>query len=558
MGRQEVALREGCGVRRSERKWQSTTRRPFEDLSGRSCHILGHRKLEPGSQSTVWYMFHNDVSPVIKMKRTKRRKCEQERGDDPVHQPDICVIHFTDSSPENFTYLTRKTRQASRDLQKTTLTSSNVSVPLPRADTLIIQDGNALFHTLQDIPGNFQQIAYTIYDAMPKQNDIVFSTDMYKAQSVKGMERERRGCGDKLIIRGPLTKKPINWKLFLMNDHNKIQLSQVLSDVWSENEFASKLLQHKMVVVVEGHADMLSSDDGNTMKRTEITSLYSTQEETDTRVIIYCLYVQERGYQVVCIRSPDSDVFFIALHHAPTLDVTLLFDTGSGNKKRFINVTDLAHGYGQQFCTAVMALHAFTHCDTTRAFKGIGKIRPIKVLQKMPAFQSVLASLGDELTVPEAVYTELEAFTCAIYRKPRYKKVDNLRYAMLKEKCGSPDRAVNLGRNIDLSQLPPCVTVLHQHIRRVNYQVAIWKRAHVPQPDVPSPADGNGWKVGKGDKLEPVWFEGDALPVDRADVDSDTDTEDSDDSGASDEDEDEGVDDFSQGDDDSDDDDDGT
>ena len=168
-------------------------------------------------------------------------------------------------------------------------------VPLPRDKTMIIQDGNALFHTIQELPGNFKEIAYRIFDAMPKNCDLVFSTDMYKTHSVKRMERERRGCGEKLIIGGPLTKKPINWKLFLMNDHNKTQLSQILSDVWSDNKFASKLLQRKIVVVVEGHAHMLSSDDGNIVKRTEIPSLYSTQEETDTRIILYCLYAQEMG-----------------------------------------------------------------------------------------------------------------------------------------------------------------------------------------------------------------------------------------------------------------------
>ena len=41
------------------------------------------------------------------MKQTKRRKCDQEREDDPAGQAGICVIHFTDSTSENFTYLTQ-------------------------------------------------------------------------------------------------------------------------------------------------------------------------------------------------------------------------------------------------------------------------------------------------------------------------------------------------------------------------------------------------------------------------------------------------------------------
>ena len=64
---------------------------------------------------------------------------------------------------------------------------------------------------------------------------------------------------------------------------------------------------------------------------------------------------------------------------------TILFDTGTGNKKRLINVTELADGLTQEYCTALLALHAFTHCDTTSAFRGIGKKKPIKVMQKFPS-----------------------------------------------------------------------------------------------------------------------------------------------------------------------------
>ena len=38
-----------------------------------------------------------------------------------------------------------------------------------------------------------------------------------------------------------------------------------------------------------------------------------------------------------------------------------------------------------QLLTALLALHAFTHCDTTSAFRGIGKKKPIKVMQKFPS-----------------------------------------------------------------------------------------------------------------------------------------------------------------------------
>lgn len=56
---------------------------------------------------------------------------------------------------------------------------------------------------------------------MEKTSDALFSTDMYEPNSIKGMECQRRGGGEKLIVQGKFTKKPADWKVFLSNDDNK-------------------------------------------------------------------------------------------------------------------------------------------------------------------------------------------------------------------------------------------------------------------------------------------------------------------------------------------------
>ncbi|XP_014667143.1 PREDICTED: uncharacterized protein LOC106808803 [Priapulus caudatus] len=106
--------------------------------------------------------------------------------------------------------------------------------------------------------------------------------------------------------------------------------------------------------------------------------------------------------------------------------------------------------------------------DTTSAFKGIGKIKPLKTLQKTPKFAAVL-----------------------------------------------------------------CRKSLEQHIRRVNYEVKIWKRAHIAEPDIPDVKGDHGWEVKDG-KLEPLWYTGDVLPqqliniaVEPLESDDDVDSDDS-------------------------------
>jgi len=46
----------------------------------------------------------------------------------------------------------------------------------------------------------------------------------------------------------------------------------------------------------------------------ETESLQSNREETDTRVVLYCVYAQEKGYATARVKTPDTDIFFILLH----------------------------------------------------------------------------------------------------------------------------------------------------------------------------------------------------------------------------------------------------
>ena len=86
------------------------------------------------------------------------------------------------------------------------------------------------------------------------------------------------------------------------------------------------------------------------------------------------------------------------------------------------------------------------------AHSRVGKIKPIKLIQKTVRFQDVLCKLSDVWHISDNMVIDLEEFTCAIYGKSRHKSVDDLRYSILKQKC------INLERNINLSKF--------QHVER--------------------------------------------------------------------------------------------
>ena len=81
-----------------------------------------------------------------------------------------------------------------------------------------------------------------------------------------------------------------------------------------------------------------------------------------------------------------------------------------------------------------MSLHVFMHCDTTSAFIGIGKGRPIKLLQKSARYQNMFCRVGETWNVPARLEDGLEQFTCAMYGRGWFESVDAARAAILIKK----------------------------------------------------------------------------------------------------------------------------
>ena len=138
--------------------------------------------------------------------------------------------------------------------------TSQVSYP---KDAFFIQDGNALFHALINLPPTFGGICLQILDQMVFKENFIFSTDSYQPDSIKAQERLRRGVGEKLIVENSATRRPRDFKFFLANDANKVQLCKLLLKVWGSNDAASRLEKcHTAVVVVDGKAYQLESSHG--------------------------------------------------------------------------------------------------------------------------------------------------------------------------------------------------------------------------------------------------------------------------------------------------------
>ena len=267
--------------------------------------------------------------------------------------------------------------------------------------TLVIEDGNACFHYVREIPQTFQGIAEKLFKSLNSKWDVIFSTDMYLPDSVKLAERRRRGYGEKLITSGPKTRRSQDWQNFLTNDEKR-QLAEILLTSWSSDDFSGALKDRSVVIVVDGWAYELTAD-GSRTPTGEIVTLRSSQE-TDTHTVLYCLYAQEARYKYARVCSPDNDIFFILLYHARQFqNITVLFETGKDNKRRCLDMNELAKSLSPTMCSSLLSLHAFIGCDSASAFKGKGKVNPIKLPQKSQNHQETFSEIGKACEISSTV-----------------------------------------------------------------------------------------------------------------------------------------------------------
>ena len=168
------------------------------------------------------------------------------------------------------------------------ITKGVMDEQLPNAGILTIEDGNVLFYCLKEVPDTFKQICTKLYNMTKMYGDVVFSTDMYSKNYVKTLERKWRGITEKLLVKGANTKKTHDLKTFLNNEENKEQLIGFMHTCWSELVPDNR----SVILIKNGEAFNIGQEEN-------ISGLRSNQEETDSRIVLYCIYAAEQGYQYV-------------------------------------------------------------------------------------------------------------------------------------------------------------------------------------------------------------------------------------------------------------------
>uniref|UniRef100_A0A6P7FR59 Uncharacterized protein LOC114333177 n=1 Tax=Diabrotica virgifera virgifera TaxID=50390 RepID=A0A6P7FR59_DIAVI len=186
---------------------------------------------------------------------------------------------------------------------------------------------------------------------------------------------------------------------------------------------------------------------------------------------------------------------------------------GTGNSKRYINITKLHTGLEPSLCTSLPAFHALTGCDYNSSFFQKRKIRPFKLLTKNLIYQKALADLGvaHVTGTRDEFFETLEEFVCDIYGTKNLLNTARFQTFCRNYKSNKKNESFKkILKKCDPSTLPPSKAELRQHLLRTQYITSIWRNADLQVPSSLTP-NGNGLILNM-DNLDFNWFEGDCLP----------------------------------------------
>ena len=268
-----------------------------------------------------------------------------------------------------------------------------------------------------------------------------------------------------------MTKLPPDFKSFMLNSQNKQQLIRFLLTEWKSEKYARHLFGRDVYFVCETECCCLTSD-GIITTVTDITTLHSHQEEADMRIILHALFVATTApadrtviVRSVIVRSPDTDVMILLLSYANKIQLPLIFDTGSGNKRRLIDIQSTAAAFGTEMCSCLPAIYAFTGSDYTSAFVRRGKVKRLQLLQHNNQFIKVFSQFGLQPELDPNNFTGIERFVCCMYSRQSYSDVNRLRFDLFQSRyeLKADFQKLRVSDGIDVSLLPLCRNSLMMH-----------------------------------------------------------------------------------------------
>lgn len=209
----------------------------------------------------------------------------------------------------------------------------NVSLAevIPQPSTCII-DGMNLVQKVHGDNETFAEVSDAIFMSAldtgteSSRIDVVF--DAYLDESIKNAERVNRGSDSGILYSNIVADHKVKqWRRLLSSSKSKSNLIKFLAQDWQKQSLRAKLLNKVMYVTCERKCFRVTKDTWS-----EVESLYSTQEEADTRMLLHAKHAEEESTAII-IASQDTDMFIMSLLFAHEFACQLYIKSGTQTRE---------------------------------------------------------------------------------------------------------------------------------------------------------------------------------------------------------------------------------
>ena len=360
------------------------------------------------------------------------------------------------------------------------------SQPEKNSVSAFVADLMAGIQQLTGISGTYEDLTWKYLNTLPvgyPRVDIL--ADTYRDNSIKAVERSKRGSSDPITIRTSKSIIPSDVNIILRNGKNKTRMIELILEVMERNIL--KCLD------ILGCTEIYFSRD-NECKRithegvTLENDLCSNQEEADTKVILHSKHAFDRSPEkTVIVRSPsgDTDIIVLMINMFIEHPEHFFIDSGSGKNRKGFRLNQI--NMDSEVKKSLIGFHAFTGNDYVSSFYNKGKTLCWKVLEKNPKFREAFQDLGSTWELDDKTFDLLNEYVCKLYGYQK-KNVNQVRYHLFQKKYEKEEKI------IDISMLPPCESVLLLHAKRANFVAKILRSSNEPQVEIPD-ISMHGWDV---------------------------------------------------------------
>ena len=339
----------------------------------------------------------------------------------------------------------------------------------PKTDHYVL-DGGSLIHRLKWTDGSTYN---SIADAYAS-----FTVDVYGNATVvfDGYDG------------GPSTKDNAHQRRTRTKLTNKVDISDATTFVGKKDDFLSNgSNKHALIQLISG--------------RLREKGWHTIQAEGDADLDVVKAAVAMSAYKSTTLIGEDTDLLVLLLYHAAANDCKDLYFRSDKGKPNVYNIKVLKRLLGDDVCSDLLFIHAFSGCDTTSRIFGVGKK---SVVQKVIAGGSVLHECSKVFRTPTADPATVETSGCdamvSLFNGGKSDSLASLRYSFLAKKVATAKTFVTPER------LPPTTSATNLHSRRTYLQVMEW----LGNNDGMQPTEW-GWEV-QGDILVPLMMKDSPAP----------------------------------------------